>query len=378
MPDTHTPSPGKQGFLLAWSCDAAVSSLATLMKYLPRLMLKSPPEFRNVGLQVDLPEAATRERVLGAHCQCGNKAKALASKVQGARASIKLGRRRVKVPLWVAFSCNAAEGSTDVPRHQKMPQLRPGQAKAGMFRTGGRGGQHGSRCQIPAAVFHNLGKILEGLRAGRSFADSLLQELGQVYSTVGVRTEMRCLLDSMAVCWNWAKLVSERPERAEVEAFLSAQKTLHPFLKHTLWPDGETHPVVRKDWKLSDRELAKQYLLLCARVRRVSKAASQNPDASAETYPQVLLQEARSWQKVFSFMVQPVWTFTFVERALSYKFGSSAPNASVVRIVAANISLCLGKLFDSSLPAKAWTEIEVRPNAVRFVSWPFWQSVAFS
>ena len=301
--------------------------------------------------------------------------------------------RKVRVPVWVAFSCSAEDVRTVAAteplyrakaRHQTMPET-PGHvmALANMYRPHVRNhtqqeaycASHKwtvnsgyrcpctwtSRCQVPLATYHVLGKIRDGLNAGRALVENLEQEIRQTQGSVGVAPHMRDFLGAAACCWDWSKLLVAKPEREQVWAFLKLQKILLPYLRHTLWPNPETHPT-QQDWNLSDQAWAKQYLSLCNRVRAVAARVTGMPPPPGVILPNLpaeLLGDAKSWMTPGCCTVLPVWVFSFVHRMISSKYQAVGLQETAVAAIAGKVSSFLGQLFGKKLPETAWRRMEL-------------------
>ena len=349
-----------------------------------------------VNLQITLPEAATRARALGAHCQCGARMRARAAGVRNhadnkVQIALRMpGQQRrminVRVPLWVAYSCAAekvkagSEGLSCVPlRHQLTPEVRGTvRATADMYRPHVRNSSHiipqcqthkwtikyglpcpctwSSRCQVPLSVYHVLGQLREGIAAGRMLVKNLVEGMSSLMGSVGVASNMRTFLTAASKCWDWQRLVFERPSNEDVMAFLEVKNILKPYVTHTLWPDFRTHPVVQKDSELRDRDFASQYLHLCWRVRSVAALAAGRGRANGPQLSQELLTAAKLWVQTAKCRVWPVLEFSFIRRLVTKMLGQ--PGLALA--VAGRISLYLGELFGHQLPMSAFQAMEVR------------------
>ncbi|CAK9071481.1 unnamed protein product [Durusdinium trenchii] len=267
----------RAGLVLAFSCSKAFKPLMTLFMYLPQLMMHSPPIFKQVKLSTDLPQAYTKGRVLGPHCQC-------ASRHFGKKKSLNVRGKQIRLPPWSATSFNANRDAGDsaylCPRFQESKVPTPGTSKPGTFRHAGAC----SRCFVPMALYTDFRHIMRGLSSAKAFVNSFKAEMSGMLGPVGVNDGMISLQQAMSRCWNWEQLIVRQPMLAEIEAFQQLDCTgsvafaagrycfnaLKPFLKNCLWP-GPEYPMKRYHWDLDDEETARQYKLLCYRVRLVAR-----------------------------------------------------------------------------------------------------------
>ena len=54
------------------------------------------------------------------------------------------------------------------------------------------------------------------------FLVSLGEEVSSILASIGVNDSMSALLNSAALCWDWSRVVFERPAVADVQAFRCA------------------------------------------------------------------------------------------------------------------------------------------------------------
>lgn len=199
------------GLILAFACCEKFKPLRTLFSHLPRLTTRSPPIFRDVELSTDLPEAYTKGRVLGPHCQCP-------SRHARAARHMSLQGHRVRVPPWVAKSFNVEHGvgaDWKFPRYQEKSLPKPGTSKPGTFR------HHGpNRCLVPAALYTDLKRILLGLASARSFINLFKVEIAAMLGPVGMNDGMVHLQKAASICWDWELLLTAAPTKLQEEAFL--------------------------------------------------------------------------------------------------------------------------------------------------------------
>jgi hypothetical protein len=134
----------------------------------------------------------------------------------------------------------------------------------------------------------DLGKAFKDIDA---FLESVSKELKDIFSGVGTNTSMSHLVSMAAQCWDWPRLMFERPTANDVSAFRSLAKLLRPCLEHTLFPTGIREFVgVPAKWPHDD-DLCVQYMILCGRVRR-AREASKTGDPSV---PMEVRGSAATW-----------------------------------------------------------------------------------
>jgi hypothetical protein len=100
------------------------------------------------------------------------------------------------------------------------------------------------------------------------FVGTLGEELGGIFSTVGVNDSMAHFFLAAGRCWDWPRLVVERPTVDDVRAVRSLAASLRPCLQHTLMPRRVGDFSAVEDRWPEDDELCIQYVMLCSRVRR--------------------------------------------------------------------------------------------------------------
>ena len=184
----------------------------TLFMHLPHLVMHSPPIFQQVKLSTDLPQAYSKGRVLGPHCQC-------ASRHFGRKKILKVHGMEVKLPPWSAksFNCDRDAGDSDYlfPRFQESRVPTPGTSKPGTFRHAGAC----SRCFVPVALYTDFKRIMRGLSSAKAFINSFKFEMSGMLGPVGMNGGMISLQQAMSTCWNWEHLIVRPPSPAEIEAF---------------------------------------------------------------------------------------------------------------------------------------------------------------
>lgn len=181
--------------------------------------MHSPPIFQDVKLSTDLPDAYSKGRVLGPHCQCASRHFA-----KQADAKWKVFGKCVQLPPWSAKSFNAkrdaGEKSYYFPRFQVNKVPTPGTSRPGTFR---HASGHSSRCFVPVALYTDFSRIMRGLSSARAFISSFKVELVGMLGPVGINDGMMSLQQAMFTCWNWDEFIAREPTQPEVEAF----KQLH-------------------------------------------------------------------------------------------------------------------------------------------------------
>ena len=272
---------------------------------------------------------------------------------------------RLVVPAWVAFGRGMRPMEGDLVNAEPRCDFRArglsaptGCSTLGMFRnriyahqrrTSGGGSSSTSRAGSSAAE-HSMGRIVEGLWVGpgdgrrhrcvpikwgglcpcgwtstcqishRSFvADceinaalaeiedflaTLADELSQILGSVGMNDDMAELLVNAARCWDWSRLLVERPQLQDVVAFRCVAAVLGPCLRHTIFPVDPAFHVVPRSWPEADI-LDWEYMLLCRRVRQAA-AAARRPGAR-DIVPEEVAKAADSWVVVGTLDVVPLW-----------------------------------------------------------------------
>ena len=204
-------------------------SLVNFFRYLPGLLCNSPPIFKQVRLSADLPEAYTKGRCCGPHCQCSSRFSADHKAVvkhtfhPGCRrreCPWSLCKTTISVPVWVGYSYNfATPASHDklLPRHQQANLPPAGVSKRGAFR---HHMNSGSRCMMPSAIYSDCKHVLSGLASAFSFLRLLRKELDAMLGPVGVNNSMLRMQECMAKCWDWKHLLTSDPAAQHEASFM--------------------------------------------------------------------------------------------------------------------------------------------------------------
>jgi len=150
--------------------------------------------------------------------------------------------------------------------------------------------------------------IDDALAEAAAYVRTLAREISEVLGDVGVSKSMADLLAATRRCWDWARLVKEKPTAADVRALAVAATALEPVLRRTLFPEGPAFTVVDKHWP-SVHLLGAEYLRLCRRVRL---AARGNPVVPPRT-----AQRAAGWLRALhGFVVREIRLHASVAPAL--------------------------------------------------------------
>ena len=116
-------------------------------------------------------------------------------------------------------------------------------------------------------------------------------ELGSILGSVGVNDSLSHLVSAAARCWDWPRLVFDRPTVPDVRPFVALAGPLPPCLDHFLFPAGIAEfEAVPHHWP-DDSALAVQYVTLCSLVRRAHAAAKSGDP----TVPQTVRDCAAQW-----------------------------------------------------------------------------------
>ena len=252
---------------MAMSGKASWRPFREFTKHLPKLLTQLPPKFQDTKLQLNLPEAVLKTRCCGPHCQCGSFCKVPVAQRKKRRFKIRfhggrpchpphchpLCKKDVLVPRWVAFQGKAVVGLDSAEGQyarceQYEERARP-HGVEGIFRSRFYGS---SRCLVPAALYSSAQRVDEALKSASGFLVSLRSEYLSVFTTVGVSAVMRQMIDSLASCFDFERLVHETPTKEQCESFCVVAKELIPNLRNTHWPsDLGAYPVLRQKWNLT-------------------------------------------------------------------------------------------------------------------------------
>ena len=109
--------------------------------------------------------------------------------------------------------------------------------------------------------------------------------------------------------------------------------------------------------------MARQYLLLCQRVRAVAAHVAGKRRAQQQKCSADLLAAAKSWMRPARCTVVPVWTFSFIHVVISATLGRAA--LGVTMSVAGRISTFVGELFGCQLPKRLQDLAQVHDHSPR-------------
>ena len=154
----------------------------------------------------------------------------------------------------------------------------PGFNLSGMFRQT-HSHEHASVCQAGYGRYAMHDDIDAGLVEAGCWAQKLSFEMDAILHKVGTNDSMSGLLESSAVCWDWAELAFTRPSSRHVQAFQDACKRLVPCMEQTMYPLGSEFNQVSRRWPSMD-ELCAQYMILARRVREAMTAGRSPGRAS--------------------------------------------------------------------------------------------------
>ena len=249
---------------------------------------------------------------------------------------------------------------------------------AGMFRPRLRRVGEGwiPRCQMPSTLYALERHVVASLGEATRFIRALVHEMDEMFSDVAANKDMRRLLDDSAQCWNWNRLALHRPSADHVAAFHRVATALRPRLVHTLYPSPSAFAAVPREWPQADA-LARQYMLLCARVRRAA-AAAKNPVSAqfwtaAVRVPDDVVARARRWIRVVEVDAFPAYVFSEVQAILGKALARAARHAGAAADLASGrmifmsslVSRCLGSFGKCHLPAGAYAILRVAPRELK-------------
>jgi hypothetical protein len=261
--------------------------------------------FRGVEMAVVDGHNSSQEMFLGSLCQCSGIASVLETdwghilagrrpRMVGdtRRAVVVVRGRDVNVPAWVAAGSAAVrpqDGHSSLMDVEPRCLFRPtglapppGRAFRCMFRKS---------CQVSRQAFLLDRCGQEAMRDIEIFLDRLSAELTSILGSVGVNDSLSHLVSAAARCWDWPRLVFDRPTVPDVRAFVALAGALRPCLEHTLFPAGIAEFVAVPHHWPDDNAPAVQYVTLCSLVRRAHAAAKSGDP----TVPQTVRDCAAQW-----------------------------------------------------------------------------------
>jgi len=209
-----------------------------------------------------------------------------------------------------------------------------GRSLGKMFRRarGAGFGADGARpacCVVPWGELACYGEFCDALGEVARFARALAAELGAIFGSVGVNRSMRLILDRMRRCWDWRRLVAERPTAADARALGQLAAALEPCMRSTHFPAGPEFAAVPRRWPCP-AELSQQYIHLCRRVRA---AASGHPEV-----PPTTRERAKTWTQT-SCELNPIrvvasWAATASPRGRAALLGPGCSQDLELRVAA--------------------------------------------
>ena len=298
---------------LKWGSMA--SHFPTLFKHIGG-MLDKHPRFQDCELILPATFNGATHVFWGAHCQCAHRETELLEEWDAARSGRPFNRP--KGPVWVAYqkcegaglSASAGAGSSasagaglsasdsalsTPPRCMTLPKVRrkpPQRLSTGMFRHGF------PRCNISHREFLLDQAIDTALECISAFLFTMKEEVHKIYTSVGVNDSMSTLLGHVRTCWDWERLVFQRPTAADIRAFRSVALDLEPLLQRTLFPVVPGFEKVPRSWP-HENELCIAYVVLCERVRRAMATQCRTARGFKSTgpVPDQVASEAKGWIK---------------------------------------------------------------------------------
>ena len=273
--------------------------LPTFVIALVGFLAESGPHFQGAGLTVYPPLGNSGKTCLGPHCTCSflpGRQKKISMTPGAARpllTSMKAWRRAPLAhftgPLRFHF---AAQLTLPLGTKEKKRFFRDRIREV----PGDEGGRL-SRCQMPTLFPQTVRDIDEAIVAATSFVTKLDAEEQRMFNEVGVNAGMKKLQAGMSLCFDWERLVHQRPSADDVHAFGEVARLLLPYLRSTQWPSRQAFPGVRHSWP-SIPELQVQYVGLLHLVRLAAKKVHRVRSAG--------------WFTLTGYVVEPVETYASV------------------------------------------------------------------
>ena len=245
-------------------------------------MLTAEPKFSDVELHCGDAAPDAEVVVLGPHCQC-----AFHQRDAGpwARTTLRMRGRdiEIQVPRWVAGGARckrvgeSPSGCSRVLGPIRFMHMTTGDINAlgggNRFRSAEIGPRRRraangwvSRCVVPSQWPLIFQDIDEAIGAGRSFVHDFTKEEEVLFGPEGASAGYARAMAAMSQCFDWERLVRERPTAGDTNALQSLYELLLPYLQHASWPPHEEFPSVVHAWPSADN-MAKQYFILAKRVR---------------------------------------------------------------------------------------------------------------
>ena len=240
-------------------------------------LLTKEAKFSGVELHCGEEAPAAEVVIVGPHCQC-----AFHQRGAGPRARTTLRRRgrdvEIRVPRWVvggARSVQAGERPRECGRTLgpiRFTRVSTGDVHAlgggARFRRRAAAAADGwvSRCVVSSQLPHIFRDIDEAIGAGRSFVYDFTKEEEVLFGPEGASAGYAQAIAAMSQCFDWERLVRERPTAEDARALKTLYELLLPYLLHASWPPCGEFPGVVHAWPSAD-VMARQYFTLAARVR---------------------------------------------------------------------------------------------------------------
>ena len=259
----------------AFAHGSAVRQFPTFFRHCKDILISH--HFQGCKLEVPHTTDPSSHMLLAAHCQCAAiekcRSRGLIRGKTSRSVEVPLRPRavqRINVPCWVVAGApiprdgRCAELVDAVPRCTKRTvglQSALGHTTAGMFSKRG--------CQVSHQAFLIHEECNAGLVEAEEFLKSLYDEISLILGAVGTNDSMGALLRGSGQCWDWSRLLFERPGVDDIRAFQTVCSSLSPLLAHTMFPEDPSFGTVEHRWPHGD-VLAAQYMKLCERVRRAA------------------------------------------------------------------------------------------------------------
>ena len=313
----HAPHADLMNMLAAFGRLAWLRRLHSFLAAAPDL-LKEAPTFNGVMLLVPAePMDSSQSMLLGPHCQCKRKEEKHEATWASAACSadgrpVPDRRRGPRDPVRLR-RCPNMDVLDAPPRTMILERVRPKRPSfsyARMYRRGiepfetSTGNWTSARCQMPSALYDVANLIDAAFVSGESLIQYMIAELTDMLTLVGCNQGMSSLLRAVAVCWDWATLIFERPSARHSRALFDCVEQLLPFLRSSEWPAGSDFNHVLRSWDIPLSKWRQQYLIFLGRVR-AAYACSRG--AAVVGVPPDVQSAAVSWVQSVTFDLRPVW-----------------------------------------------------------------------
>ncbi|CAE7600327.1 unnamed protein product [Symbiodinium sp. CCMP2592] len=319
-----------------------------------KVLFNIPPEFQGCKLQLNA-QLAPGMMSLGGHCQClaaeehcRRARRRAVPEIRRVKTKIYVFRRgrrvqkTVSVPLWTMLEIQK-DASFFCPRQQLRDTTKNsvlGMDYSDMFRPRlPRANWLGSRCQVPNGVFQAHAACVQAIEALMEFLKYAKEEVDDIFSDVGMNSDMLSLLRAGEVAFDWTSLLAQPPTRACLTAFGRLVEMFKPYLAKGRWPHGDAFQKVPQTWSLQKREFTQQYELLVSRVRQCYEDTLEMNGNSG--VPAQTLRKAMSWSSISGYMVSPVNSFPGLRWTLG-KALRLPGNSPAMAYVACTVSQFLG------------------------------------